>query len=69
MSTSLTNAAINHNKDSVMLTILSNDNPFGTFMFENRTSIHVKEIENPNHVMVSLIRIGGSIGDVQVHYR
>ena len=69
MSTSLANAAINHNKNVVMVTILSNDNPFGTFMFENRTSVHVKEIENPNHVIISLIRIGGSIGDVQVRYR
>ena len=69
MSASLTNAAINKGKNAVMVTILSNDNPFGSFMFENRTSIHVKEMENPSHVTFSLVRIGGTIGDVEVHYR
>ncbi|XP_066912895.1 adhesion G-protein coupled receptor V1-like isoform X2 [Clytia hemisphaerica] len=70
ISLSLTNAAINTNKKIVMVTILANDNPFGTVMFENQTEIRVVERNSSqNHVTLSLIRIGGNVGDIDVYYR
>ena len=53
-----------------MVTILANDNPFGTVMFENQTEIHVVEKNSSrNHVTLSMIRIGGNVGDIDVYYR
>jgi len=61
--------AINQNKKITTVTILANDNPFGSIMFENHTSVHVDEGNGTSHVMLSLIRIGGTVGDVEVRYR
>lgn len=70
VSTSLDGSAINQNKNAVMVTILENDDPFGTFMFDNDTSVVVvEEMGRASHVTLFLVRIGGMIGDVQVRYR
>ena len=61
-------AVLDNSRNTVNLTILLNDSPYGTVQFLKNTAI-CEEEEIESYVSLHVVRSGGMYGDLKIYYR